>query len=510
MFRVLGCIFQQHDLRLVVLAALLCMLASATAMSMLSRARATTGQAAKQWLATGGAVAGGGIWGLHFVAMLAYGAGLPVAFDPFLTALSALIAIALSAAGFLLVLEHGALLGGAVIGAAISAMHYTGMAAVRIAARTRWDQDYVIASVVIGMVFTVLAFVVAHRRNDARGYIAGAGLFLVAIVGMHFTAMTAVLFIPSPLIEPPQTLMSPSLLAVAVAAVAALIMGAGLIGALVDRHLAGRASEEAARMRAHIAELEAIQEHLSVALEAAEAGSKAKAAFLAAMGHELRTPLNAVIGFSDVILSESFGPLSGRYKEYIGDIRTSGNRLLNVINDILEISRSEAGQVELTEEIFDLAAKLDDVMRIMARQSREGQVRLVCDLPPDLPLLRADRRRVRQMLMNLISNALKFTPAGGTVTVSAQVTADGLALTVADNGIGMAPKDMTKALEPFGQVDSSLARKYEGAGLGLPLTRQLAEQHGGSLSLDSKPGCGTTVTVTLPANRLVARAEAAA
>src|SRR6185312_9000916 len=165
-----------------------------------------------------------------------------------------------------------------------------------------------------------------HRRNDIRGYITGAGLFLVAIVSLHFTAMAAVLYIPNPLIAVPPALLMPGMLAIAVAAVVALIMGAGLIGALVDRHLAGRASDEAVRMRAHIAELEATRSSLSAALEDAEAAGRAKAAFLASMGHELRTPLNAVIGFSDVMLTEGFGPLSERYKGYVTDIRNSGAR----------------------------------------------------------------------------------------------------------------------------------------------------------------------------------------
>jgi signal transduction histidine kinase len=510
MFRVLGCIFQQHDLRLVVLAALLCLLATTTAMSMMSRARAAEGRAAQLWLATGGAVAGCGIWGLHFVAMLAYGAGLPVAYDPFLTILSALVAISLGAVGFLLVQEQGALLGGAVIGTAISAMHYTGMAAVRIAARARWDMEYVAASILIGVAVTVAAFFVAQKRNDTRGYIAGAGLFLVAIVSLHFTAMAAVLYIPNPLVAMPETLLMPGMLAIAVAAVVALIMGAGLIGALVDRHLAGRASEEASRMRAHIAELEATRAQLSVALEGAEAAGKAKAAFLATMGHELRTPLNAVIGFSEVMLAERFGALSPRYKDYIGDIRDSGARLLGIINDILDISRFETGRAELVEEIFDPADKLGEVTRIMAGQAEEGRVALVCDVAPELPLLKADRGRIGQILLNLISNALKFTPAGGTVTVGAALGAGGLELSVRDDGIGIAPGDMAKALEPFGQVDSSLGRKYEGTGLGLPLTRQMAALHGGSLKLDSVQGGGTRVTVILPASRLVPRAEAAA
>jgi signal transduction histidine kinase len=229
------------------------------------------------------------------------------------------------------------------------------------------------------------------------------------------------------------------------------------------------------------------------------------------MSHELRTPLNAVIGFSETMQIEPFGPLgSDRYKEYLNDIHGSGTHLLSLINNILDISRSDAGLGELKEEVFDLGVKIGDIIGMMRKQAVAGNISLTADLAPDLPRLNGDRRRIRQMLLNLLSNALKFTLPGGAVTVRAFCTADGLVICVTDTGIGIAPDDFSKALEPFGQVDSRLARKYEGTGLGLPLTRQMAELHGGSLTLDSTPGDGTTVTVTLPVWRLVPRAEARA
>jgi signal transduction histidine kinase len=519
MFRVLGCIFQQHDLRLVVLAAILCLLASTTAMSMISRARAAEGRMRSIWLATGGGVAGCGIWGLHFVAMLAYGAGLPVAYDPALTFLSALVAMSLCAAGFIIALgPWGAIAGGIVTGIAISAMHYTGMAAVRIAAVARWDYTYVAASLAIGIAVTALALHLALKRNDLRGYTAGAGLFVVAIVGMHFTGMTAVVFIPNPLVPMPDALLAPSMLAIAVAAAVALIMGCGLIGAMVDRHLANRASEGAERLRAHIVELEATQAeleqtsaNLTVALEAADAANLAKSRFLAAMSHELRTPLNAVIGFAEMMAMESFGPLgSPHYKEYASDIRGSGVHLLALINDILDLSRIDAGAADLQEEELDLRLVISQSMRMVAHQAEAGGLALDRAFEDRLPRLFADRRRVKQVLINLLANAIKFTPAGGSVQVRAFRSEGGVAIAIADTGIGIAATDIPKALERFGQVDSSLSRKYDGAGLGLPLARQLMELHGGSLELASEPLKGTTVTVTFPAARLLAAGAAAA
>jgi NO-binding membrane sensor protein with MHYT domain len=241
MLHVLGCITQQHDLRLVVLAAVLCLFACTTAMTMIARGRAAEGRSRTRWLVMGGIVAGCGIWGLHFVAMLGYRAGVPVAYDVWRTALSVLIAMSLCALGFKLALTRaGGAVGGAVAGMAISAMHYVGMAAVRIPAVPHWDMHYVIASLVIGVVASSLALHVALRRDDFRGYAAGAALFLIGIVGMHFTAMSAVNYVLDPTVPVFGVVMDPAILAVAIAASAALVMGLGLTGALVDHHLAAR------------------------------------------------------------------------------------------------------------------------------------------------------------------------------------------------------------------------------------------------------------------------------
>jgi signal transduction histidine kinase len=229
------------------------------------------------------------------------------------------------------------------------------------------------------------------------------------------------------------------------------------------------------------------------------------------MSHELRTPLNAVLGFSEAIQHEIFGPLgSSRYKEYLGNIHNSGSHLLSLINDILDIARYDAGRGELQEDTFDPLKQIADTIKMMTAQAAKAKVALLGDIEPDVPCLKGDQRRMRQVLLNLLSNALKFTPSGGKVTVRAFRSERGFVLQVIDTGIGIAHSDFHKALEPFGQVDSSLARKYDGIGLGLPLTRQMVELHGGSLDLDSLVGRGTTVTITLPAWRLVSRADAAA
>ena len=193
----------------------------------------------------------------------------------------------------------------------------------------------------------------------------------------------------------------------------------------------------------------------------------------------------------------------------MGNIYDSGALLLALINEILDMARVDAGQIDLHEEVFDPAPMIDQCFRMVATQAEKAGVEISADIATDLPILNADQRRIKQVLINLLSNSVKFTPAGGRVKLSAHCSAHGLVMVVTDTGIGIAPQDIPKALERFGQVDSSLARKYEGTGLGLPLSKQMMELHGGSLVLESQAGAGTTVTVTLPPGRLLPRAEAA-
>jgi signal transduction histidine kinase len=247
-----------------------------------------------------------------------------------------------------------------------------------------------------------------------------------------------------------------------------------------------------------------VESQLRSAKEEAELANRAKSDFLANVSHELRTPLNAVIGFSEIIKKEFFGPLGNhRYREYANDIHDSGIHLLSLINDILDLSKIEAGKFELLETPLDLPETVIAAFRLMRDRAIEASVTLEMDIPEDLPNLMADTRSVKQILLNLLSNAVKFTGPGGWVRVSARIGEDGgMRLEVEDNGIGIAEEDIEKAMAPFGQVDSSLSRKYEGTGLGLPLTRHLADLHGGSLNLDSTLDEGTKVTISFPGYRV--------
>jgi len=253
------------------------------------------------------------------------------------------------------------------------------------------------------------------------------------------------------------------------------------------------------------------EERLKEAKTQAEAASATKSAFLANMSHELRTPLNAIIGFSEIMDREMFGKIGvPRYTDYVRDIRDSAQHLLRLIGDILDLSKAEAGKIELDETEVDLAGSIRAACLMLRERAQRGGVALREDVAQGLPALRGDRRRIRQVLLNLVSNAVKFTPKGGTVTVAAAANDEGgLALSVVDTGIGIEAEDIPRVFEPFVQLGRDKEISGEGTGLGLPLCKELVELHGGTISLASRPGQGTTVTAVFPPARTAAKCAAA-
>jgi PAS domain S-box-containing protein len=247
------------------------------------------------------------------------------------------------------------------------------------------------------------------------------------------------------------------------------------------------------------------------AQEMADQASRAKTDFLANVSHEFRTPLNGIIGFSEIMASEVFGPLGApRYREYAEDIIRSGRHLLALINDVLDVSRIEAGAMSLHEEPVDLARAVEECVAMVEQRAEAKEIALVKDVQPGLPTMLADVTRIKQILLNLVTNAVKFTEQGGDVRVEAFWTADGgHVLRVSDTGIGIDPKDIPKVLMPFGQAHRAFTRAHEGFGLGLSLVHSLTEEHGGKLEIDSAPGEGTAVTVRFPKARTITSIDAA-
>jgi two-component system cell cycle sensor histidine kinase PleC len=277
-----------------------------------------------------------------------------------------------------------------------------------------------------------------------------------------------------------------------------------LVGA--QRSLEAQVSELEIARDAHkrqSVELERLAEELLAAKESADTASRTKSEFLANMSHELRTPLNAIMGFSEVIRNQMFGPVGvEQYVEYAKDIYASGAHLLDIINDILDLSKVEAGKLELAEDEIDLRDVGESVLDLVTGRAQNARLKLLARLPEDLPRLRADKRKVKQMLLNLLSNAVKFTPAGGTVDLIGEVRPDGgVNLAVRDTGIGIAKSQFDLVMSPFGQVDSALSREHQGTGLGLPLVKALIDLHGGRLDLESELGKGTTAILVFPPER---------
>lgn len=308
------------------------------------------------------------------------------------------------------------------------------------------------------------------------------------------------------------------------------IQGETYFGAVLRDMTERKAMEESLResgeeMKAQLIELQCSQERYEVqgahlvevcedlaqARDAAVYANHAKSEFLAHMSHEIRTPLNSILGFSEVISDQILGPISPlKYHEYAQDIFSSGTHLLQLINDILDLSKVEAGKLDVQDEDFDVGHAILASLRFVTERANKAGLILNTDLPNELPPLHADERMVKQMLINLLTNAIKFTKAGGEVTVSATLDKNsGLSISVCDTGIGIAADELSKVFEAFGQASNSRAQSEEGTGLGLTLVKSLIELHGGTLDLRSELDVGTTVTLCFPPQRVLSDAEAA-
>jgi signal transduction histidine kinase len=330
-------------------------------------------------------------------------------------------------------------------------------------------------------------------------YVSVSAVLRMALVAVAIVAATGLLIVLSePLLlgAMPVATMRPVLALGIVALVA--VTGLSLWHTKQTLREAAEGLEQ--RVLERTAELEHSQSQLAVARDEALAANRHKSAFLANMSHELRTPLNAIIGFSEVLGERIFGELNEKQAEYIGDIHQSGHHLLSLINDILDLSKIEAGRLELQLDRFALRQTIENALVLMKERAARRQVELLRELDPLVPEIVGDERKIKQVLINLLSNAVKFTPPGGRVTVCAMRDGEaGVRIEVRDTGRGIRPEDQTIIFEEFRQASGDYAQKQEGTGLGLALSKRLVEAHGGSIGVVSALGQGSCFWFTLPA-----------
>ncbi|HEY8794590.1 MAG TPA: MHYT domain-containing protein [Gemmatimonadaceae bacterium] len=503
---------------LVAISVVIASLASYTALDLAGRVTVAQARSRLTWLIYGSTAMGIGIWSMHFVGILAFRMSIPISYDIPLVLTSALIAIAAAFLAMFTVsraeLPAARLLTASVMmGAAISGMHYTGMAAMRMPATIRYAPVPFLISIGIAVTASYVALWLAYRyRHDESIFghwrrAASAFVMGLAIAGMHYTGMSAARYTPATLVLDSwsYTIETGSWLTVGVIAGPVLVLVLALVGAAVDRNKRLRLAEYA-RLRERRDEMEETvtrrTAELRTALIVAERANRTKSEFLAHMSHELRTPLNSVIGFAGILQKNKTMNLRPQDLMYIERIAANGRHLLSLINSVLDLAKVESGHMEIDLTQFSIAALIEDVVGALGGARDDRRVPLRVDVPPNLAPISSDAAKMRQILLNLIGNADKFTERG---SITIRVLADDDSLTprridIIDTGVGIPPDRIDAVFRPFEQADTSTSRKYGGTGLGLPITLAMCELLGASLTVTSVVGEGSVFSVVLPAD----------
>jgi signal transduction histidine kinase len=466
-----------YDPILVGLSMLIALGAAYTALDLTERVNDAKGAPRRAWLIGGAFTMGMGIWSMHFTGMLAYQSPVPATYDVVLTGLSMLLPIGASGAALFLAsrpaLTTNTLIGGAVLmGLGIVSMHYVGMGAMRAPCVVTYHPGLFALSVAIavGASFLALRLAFALRGGPRAAWklkLGGAVLMGFAIAGMHYTGMAAATILP-------------------------LVCGPSSLPTLSISQLGGAAIGSGTLIILAIALLNSYRVRIQYEQELL------KDRFLSVLSHELRTPINAILGFGSILEDGIAGPLTPEQQRYVRKVTAGADHLLSLVNDLLDMSRIQAGKFSMTPQPMAIAPLVDEVVGTLGGLAEQRQLTLTTDVAAGLPTLVADDVRVRQVLTNLVGNAIKFTPEGGAIHVRVRPDGDGVRVEVVDTGPGISLADQRKLFNPFTQLDMSATRQAGGTGLGLSISKALVEAHGGAIGVESAPGAGSRFWFTLP------------
>jgi signal transduction histidine kinase/ActR/RegA family two-component response regulator len=506
-----------YETPLVLVSILVAIVASYSALSLAGRVAETQGRAMVAWTVGGAIAMGSGIWAMHFVGMLAFRLPIPIAFDIPITLVSLLLPIAASGLALWQVrqahLSRSRLAASALLmGAGINAMHYTGMAAMRMAPGIDYDPLLFALSVLIAILASALALWIAFRlrRNTPHVWVPRIGAAVVmgcAIVGMHYTGMAAARFPADSVCMAAQGGVQQGGLALLVVLASFGVLGLALLASVVDARMEANA-RILAMAQATSAERQQLLERERAARDQAERLSAMKDEFLATLSHELRTPLNAILGWAGMLQRGT--PDAATLQRALQTIERNARAQGQLIDDLLDMSRIVAGTVRLDVQPIGLARVVEAALGTVHPAAAAKSIALRVDLADGRLEVRADPGRLQQVLWNLLANAVKFTPAGGSVEVRLQRDGSDALVQVIDSGIGITPDFLPHVFDRFRQQDASTTRQHGGLGLGLSIARQLVELHGGTIAVASPGrGAGTTFSVRLPLLRPQADAAAA-